>query len=493
MTPDEASGENLYTVPTTDGVQTCQGCHTLSPPSGFFGTAGFSSFEGASQDMKVAHLRNMYQKVGMFGGVPTTILLGGFQAVSTPSHGPADQPQIRGFGYSHSGVVDSLMSFAGISLFNYPGDRDAAISDISKFMLAFPSELAPVVGQQATLTPTNGIEVGPRIDLFIQRAQSAYPSPASPQQMECDLVVQGALGGARRHWLLNVATGDFDPDDSGENPLTDGELRSLVATAGELTYTCVPPGSGPRIALDRDQDGLLNHDEIAAHNSDPASTDTDGDGLGDGEEVNVHATDPVAADTDSDGLTDPEEIQTTNTDPNNPDSDGDGLTDGDEAANGTDPNDAAPAVSVGSPASGSTFAAGASITLEGSAIDAEDGDISASLQWSSHIDGSLGSGRSVSVVLSDGTHTVTAAATDSQGAQSTSSIGITVSGVPGDLNGDAVLDVSDVLLMQQAITGIVTLTPTQFVRADLHPAGGDGALGPGDLLALQQLALGGAP
>ncbi|MBC7974709.1 MAG: hypothetical protein H7138_06950 [Myxococcales bacterium] len=37
-----------------------------------------------------------------------------------------------------------------------------------------------------------------------------------------------------------------------------------------VTFTCVPPGSGLRIALDRDGDGALDGDERAAL-SDPAS------------------------------------------------------------------------------------------------------------------------------------------------------------------------------------------------------------------------------
>ena len=34
---------------------------------GFFGTAGFSSFDFQTQLFKTPHLRNTYQKLGMFG------------------------------------------------------------------------------------------------------------------------------------------------------------------------------------------------------------------------------------------------------------------------------------------------------------------------------------------------------------------------------------------------------------------------------------------
>jgi hypothetical protein len=38
------------------------------------------------------------------------------------------------------------------------------------------------------------------------------------------------------------------------------ELRAL-ARRSPLTFTAVPPGSGERIALDRDDDGVLDGDE----------------------------------------------------------------------------------------------------------------------------------------------------------------------------------------------------------------------------------------
>jgi hypothetical protein len=34
-------------------------------------------------------------------------------------------------------------------------------------------------------------------------------------------------------------------------------VRALASTA-PLTFTCVPPGSGRRLALDRDSDGIPN-------------------------------------------------------------------------------------------------------------------------------------------------------------------------------------------------------------------------------------------
>jgi hypothetical protein len=43
----------------------------------------------------------------------------------------------------------------------------------------------------------------------------------------------------------------FTPDDASPN-LSDGALRALAATPGqEVTFTCVPPGSGQRVAFNQ--------------------------------------------------------------------------------------------------------------------------------------------------------------------------------------------------------------------------------------------------
>jgi hypothetical protein len=43
------------------------------------------------------------------------------------------------------------------------------------------------------------------------------------------------------------------------------------------------------------------------------------------------------------------------------------------------------------------------------------------------------------------------------------------SGIIGDINGDSVIDVSDLLLMQRAISGLIILGQSQLHRADTHP------------------------
>src|SRR5581483_8853571 len=121
--------------------------------------------------------------------------------------------------------------------------------------------LAPIVGQQVTLRSDNGGAVGTRIDLFIARAAAG----------ECDVVVKGDVGGEQRGWVRNPA-GTFESDRSdrtAEPLISDGDLRAKATPGHELTYTCVPPGSGRRIGIGRDEDGFPDRTELDA-GSDPA-------------------------------------------------------------------------------------------------------------------------------------------------------------------------------------------------------------------------------
>jgi hypothetical protein len=86
----------------------------------------------------------------------------------------------------------------------------------------------------------------------------------------------------------------------------------------------------------------------------------------------------------------------------------------------------APQVAISAPADGATFTAGTTISFAGSATDSEDGNLSASLSWSSSRDGTIGSGGSFTSTLSVGSHTITAAVTDSGGLPGSAAITVTV-------------------------------------------------------------------
>ncbi len=228
----------------------CNGCHTVDASKGNFGTGGNQSFEALPQIVKIPQLRNSYAKIGMFGA-PS---LGFFQASDSGNMGD----QVRGFGFTGDGSTDTLFRFLSAAPFNPTGSSgfpqqnpDGTRRDVEQYILAFDTDLAPIVGQQITLTSDNSTTAGPRIDLLKQRAGATFVSKSlNGTVTECDLVAHVAVNGKTVSYLYNPASGSFLPAD-GSTALSDAALRGMAATPGqEVTYTGVTPGSGRRIVFD---------------------------------------------------------------------------------------------------------------------------------------------------------------------------------------------------------------------------------------------------
>jgi len=279
LTADQEAGRLLFDgtncgVPAClDGTcptLKCASCHTIDPSGnagsaapGFFGTSGLSSFAFNEQLFKIPHLRNLYQKVGMFGlpEVP------GVTNTDTSYQGD----QVRGFGFLHAGQVDTVFRFHHAINFSEAttGIGNGGLSDgpkgelqrrqLEAYLLASPTNLAPVVGQQITLTAGNPAAAVARVDMLRQRADAG----------ECDLVAKTEIGD-REAGFLYVGSGLFRTDRRALPPITSAALQ-LLATHSDhpVTYTCVPVGSGERIGVDRDGDGFWDGDEREAH-SNPA-------------------------------------------------------------------------------------------------------------------------------------------------------------------------------------------------------------------------------
>jgi DNA-binding beta-propeller fold protein YncE len=250
----EQIGFEIFENEPTDQSLACGDCHVLNPSLGFFGTRGLTVVRtgptgDANQPLKIPHLRNLYTKIGFFGA-------------SRERPGELDLgDQIRGFGYLHDGSEDTLLSF--LDGFTLPPGPENPVH-VLQFLLSMDSNLAPVVGQQVTLgTETPFTEVRQRLLLLLARSDVVEPVP------ECDLVVKGTVDGEQRGWL-RVGDGEFQSDRLEEPRIGMNDLRTLSMVPGQdLTITCVPPGSGTRIALDRDSDGYYDRDELDA-GSDPA-------------------------------------------------------------------------------------------------------------------------------------------------------------------------------------------------------------------------------
>jgi hypothetical protein len=132
-TTQQNNGATFFSNTQVDaGVLTCAICHDLP-----LGTDGLSSIEGETQEFKVAHLRNIYQKIGMFN---------------------VAGDQVRGFGFLHDGSVDTVNNFLTAAVFNFGTGGTATTNrrNVEAFVHTFDTGLKPIVGQQVSSTPGDG-------------------------------------------------------------------------------------------------------------------------------------------------------------------------------------------------------------------------------------------------------------------------------------------------------------------------------------------------
>jgi hypothetical protein len=237
--PSAERGRQFFANTPVDGGRTCSFCHSVSQ-----GTNGqlidrFALQE--AQDMKVPQLRNLYQKTGF-----------------TDAPGVVNK---RGFGFTHNGASDNLFDFLHFPGFNFAAGAagDAQRRDVEAYLLAFDTGMAPAVGAEVTFDGT-AADAGraARMDSLVARANLG----------DCDLIAHGRVNGARRNWKFG--SGAWHADRTGVADLTGPALRALAGPGSEITVIGVPVGTGSRLALDRDRDGYMNGDELAA-GSDPAN------------------------------------------------------------------------------------------------------------------------------------------------------------------------------------------------------------------------------
>jgi hypothetical protein len=211
--------------------------------------------------------------------------------------------------------------------------------------------------------------------------------------------------------------------------------RQQIESYIQQRYSIVVGGSFPVVAIDLPEDGSAFMSGAAIEFQGSANDAEEGDlsgslswsssldgliGTGTGFVVDTLSAGThviTASVTDSNGMDGSDEINVTVT---------------------SEPVNSIPVVSITSPADESVFTEGAEIQFAGTADDAEDGDLSGSIQWNSDLDGFLGTGAGLSVSnLSVGVHTITAAATDTDDATGTDGIEVVIlssgGGDPGEL------------------------------------------------------------
>ena len=215
------------------GILSCAGCHSL--PNGTNGFTISAQIINEPQQMKVPQLRNMYRK-------------NGFR--TTPG------PKKSGFGFTHDGGFGTVLDFLTAPVFNpWPlATRD----DLVEFVLGFDTGAAPLVGFQALADTQTANSPALATTLTMMEARASAG--------DIDLVALGDRDGEPVGFLLDTTTGLYEDDDAFTPAITRATMLANVAAGdAHLVFMGVPPGSGIRIALDRDRDGDLDGSEGVVH------------------------------------------------------------------------------------------------------------------------------------------------------------------------------------------------------------------------------------
>ncbi|ANM30925.1 hypothetical protein ABI59_17100 [Acidobacteria bacterium Mor1] len=257
-------GDFIFHNLPTDGGLPCSSCHnspfgtaggkvggvTPVEPTSTDATALFSGDFNASphNDLEVAHLRNLYDKIGPdIADVGTTTL-----------------PEAKTmFGYLHEGSIPDLYRYLSQQDFILSAANQAAqVRDTAAFLFHFPTGTRPAVGRQLTLPagtpPTGSPDDEALLTTLIDLGDLADVA------RHCELTVSTLSSGRLRAYHLSG--GAWVTDVATEPGLTTLQLRESAQDV--LTFLCAPIGSGARLGGNRDEDVVLNGDDCAPGDAD---------------------------------------------------------------------------------------------------------------------------------------------------------------------------------------------------------------------------------
>ncbi len=146
-----------------------------------------------------------------------------------------------GFGSFHDGTKGSTSA-------------TGTFAPTTAFFASFDTGTPPVVGFARTIDAANAAGAALLADVAMLEAQAGLGN--------CDVTGRGRVDGVPRGLFFDVGLGAYLSDETGVGPFTFAELAQK-ALAGNATFTLLatPRGTGRRIGIDRDRDGVLDGDE----------------------------------------------------------------------------------------------------------------------------------------------------------------------------------------------------------------------------------------
>jgi hypothetical protein len=227
---DAAAGRNIFLNENYTSSLKCNTCHTVPTGTGFAIIPALALQE--SQDFKIPHLRNVYQKL---------------HVTRTPG-----AQSVSGFGIVHDGMDPDLFTFLSRPVFDRFANNTQFKRNLDAFVQCFDTGMAPAVGYGRTLHAGNVNSPGISNDWNLLESQAVAGN--------IDLIVKGTLDGRLRGLRYETASNAYLPDTKTMAAFSRSELRENVMAGDTLTLMGVPVGSGQRMGVDRNLDGVLDGD-----------------------------------------------------------------------------------------------------------------------------------------------------------------------------------------------------------------------------------------
>jgi YVTN family beta-propeller protein len=229
---DPNSGKNIFENVPMVLTLTCNTCHASTPGPGTNRLIQVSP-DMSVQPMKVPQLRNTYQK-----------------HYYTKLPGVAS---IDGFGVENAGDFGSLFDLFSQAAFHNFRANTVAKLNLAAYVTCFDTGRAPAVGYSRTLTASNILTAPLASDLNLLQNQAATGN--------IDLIAKGTIQGQLHGLLYQTSTQTFVADTVNLGPYTTKQIVRRVLSGDTLTIMGVPPGSGVRMGIDRNLNGILDGDE----------------------------------------------------------------------------------------------------------------------------------------------------------------------------------------------------------------------------------------
>jgi DNA-binding beta-propeller fold protein YncE len=225
-----AAGSATYTNTQYQPLLTCNTCHALPTGTARIIISGDALQE--SQDFKVPHLRNIYQK-GNFNHNAGAVSIGGF-------------------GFVHDGIDDTLFRFLSRPVFGTFATNTTIKNNLEAFLHCFDTGTAPAVGYTRTISMANLSSPAVSNDWRLLEQQAVANN--------VDLIVKGTIAGQVRGLVYNRGAGTYRPDTTNLTAMTRAQLEARISAGDTLSVMGVPPGAGQRMGIDRNLDGVLDGD-----------------------------------------------------------------------------------------------------------------------------------------------------------------------------------------------------------------------------------------